>query len=338
MSPPSEHILMAHGAGGTQSRELVAELFARHFSNPTLEAMNDAAIIDAPTGKIALTTDAYVVRPLFFPGGNIGKLSICGTVNDLAVSGAAPVALTASFVIQEGFSIEELERIVISMAQTARDAGVAIVAGDTKVVEHAGIDGLTITTAGLGRLVTEEPLMSSRIEAGDVVLINGNIADHGMAIMAQREGLSFTTTIESDCACLWPLVESLLTTVPNVRFMRDATRGGLAAVLNECCEHNPFGLDIDETAIPLNETTAAACEIVGLDPLAVANEGKLIAVVPASDAQRALDVMRGHPLGTDAAIIGQATAEDAGRVRLRTAVGSTRLVAMPSGELLPRIC
>lgn len=334
----AEQILLAHGSGGTQSRELVRTLFARHFSNPALDAMGDAAIVEIPRSRLAFTTDAYVVKPLFFPGGDIGKLAVCGTINDLAVSGARPLYLAASFIIEEGTALDLLERIVASMATTAREAGVTIVAGDTKVVEHGSADGVFITTSGVGELFVSKPLIPSRIEPGDAILLNGPIADHGMAIMTAREGLSIETKIQSDCAPLAGLAEAIAAAAPDVRFMRDATRGGLAAVLCEAAEGQPFGIEVDETAIPLHEGTAAACELLGIDPLHVANEGKLIAVVPEKGAILALAAMQGHPLGRASARIGRAVADDPGRVRMVTAVGTKRLVALPSGELLPRIC
>lgn len=334
----ADKILLAHGSGGTQSRDLIRTLFVRHFSNPALDAMGDSAIVDISRPQLAFTTDAFVVKPLFFPGGDIGKLAVCGTVNDLAVAGARPLSLTASFIIEEGIERELLERIVASMAATAREAGVPIVAGDTKVVERGGADGLFITTSGIGTLFALQPLAPSRIEPGDAILINGPIADHGMAIMAAREGLSLDTQIRSDCAPLAGLAETLAAAVPDIRFMRDATRGGLAAVLSEAAEGQRFGIAIDEARIPLREGTAAACELLGIDPLHVANEGKLVAVVPGNQATIALAAMRSHPLGRESTLIGRATTADAGRVVLATAVGTKRLVAMPSGELLPRIC
>jgi len=331
-------ILLSHGSGGEQSRSLVREIFAKRFSNPALNAMGDSAIVEIPRSLLAFTTDSYVVKPLFFPGGDIGKLAVCGTVNDLAVAGARPAYLTAAFVIEEGFEMSLLERVADSMAATAREAGVSIVAGDTKVVERGGLDGLFITTSGIGELFVSRPLNPARIEPGDAIIVNGAVADHGMAIMSAREGLSFTAEIESDCAPLASLAESLAAAVPDVRFMRDATRGGLAAVLNEAVEDRSFGVEIEEGTIPLNESTAAACELLGLDPLSVANEGKLVAFVPEKQAELALATMQGHRLGRKAAIIGRATADEAGRVTLITSVGTRRLVAMPSGSQLPRIC
>lgn len=332
------HILLAHGSGGTVMRELIGAIFVRQFANPALEAMGDSAIIDIPRQRLAFTTDSFVVKPLLFPGGDIGKLAVCGTVNDLAAAGARPRYLSASFIIEEGFEIALLERIAVSMAESAREAGVAIVAGDTKVVEHGACDGLFITTAGVGELLVEEPLAPSRIRPGDMILINGPIADHGIAIMASREGLTLQTEIQSDCAPLHGLAQALIAAVPALPFLRDATRGGLAAVLHEAASGQPFGISVEEEAIPLREGTAAACELMGLDPLHVANEGKLVAFVPAPAAAAALAAIRSHPLGRGGSIIGLTTAEDAGRVNLTTRIGTRRLVIPLSGEQLPRIC
>ena len=334
----SGNILLAHGAGGKQSRDLVSEIFAKHFSNPTLDAMGDAGVVEMPSNKIAMTTDGYVVKPIFFPGGDIGKLAICGTVNDLAVSGAKPRYITAGFVIEEGFSLNELETIASSMAKAAEEAGVTIVAGDTKVVARGDCEGVFITTAGVGEIVSTEPITPDRIQPGDAVIINGSIADHGMAIMAARKDLSLAAPIVSDCASLNGLTSALMKAIPGTRFMRDATRGGLAAVLCEACEGQNFGIEIVEDSIPLNEATAATCEILGIDPLHVANEGKLIAFVPADSAELAVETLKKHPTGTGATIIGTITDSDEGRVRLTTAVGTHRLITMPTGDLLPRIC
>lgn len=329
---------MSHGSGGLQSRELIRDMFVCHFSNPALEQMGDSAIVEIPRACIAFTTDSYVVSPLFFPGGNIGKLAVCGTVNDLAVAGARPIYMSAGFIIEEGFEMSLLKEIVASMAAAAREAGVSIVAGDTKVVERGKCDGVFITTSGVGEVFASKPMLPSRIEPGDAILINGPIADHGMAIMCAREGLSIKTTIESDCAPLGRLAEHLIAAVPETRFMRDATRGGLATVLCEAVEDRPFGIEIDEAKIPLSEGTAAACEILGIDPLYVANEGKLVAFVPSNDADIALATLEAHPLVRGAAIIGRATVENPGKVVLATSIGSRRQVAMLSGDQLPRIC
>lgn len=331
-------ITMAHGSGGTQSRELIRNIFASHFTNSFLNAMGDSAIIDIPRAHLAFTTDSYVVKPLFFPGGDIGKLAVCGTINDLAVSGARPKYMSAGFIIEEGFEFEMLQRIVSSMASVARECGVAIVAGDTKVVENGGCDSLFINTSGIGELFVRQPMSASRIEAGDAVLINGYIADHGMAVMCAREGLSIKSSIESDCAPLSSLAEHLAAAVPHIRFMRDATRGGLGTVLCEAADGNNIGIEIDDDKIPLREGTAAACEILGIDPLHVANEGKLVAVVPSDSSDLALATMQSHPLGKNASAIGRVTEENAGKVILITSIGSRRLITMLSGEQLPRIC
>ncbi len=331
-------ILLAHGAGGKQSRDLVDEIFAKHFSNPTLDAMGDAGVIEMPGKRIAMTTDGYVVQPIFFPGGDIGKLAICGTVNDLAVSGARPRYITAGFIIEEGFPLDKLEKIASSMALSAKKSGVAIIAGDTKVVARGDCEGVFITTAGVGEIISREPITPDRIKPGDAIIINGSIADHGMAIMAARKNLSLSTTIESDCASLNQLTSALMEAIPETRFMRDATRGGLAAVLCEACEEQKFGIEVEENAIPLNDATSATCEILGIDPLHVANEGKLIAFIPAESASQAVETLRKHPEGIGATIIGRATEGNAGRVKLTTAVGTHRFITLPTGDLLPRIC
>jgi hydrogenase expression/formation protein HypE len=335
---PKSLVKMAHGGGGSLSHELTRDIFVKHFSNPALDAMGDSAIIGIPKSHLAYTTDSYVVKPLFFPGGDIGKLAVCGTVNDLAVSGARPIYLTAGFIIEEGFPLQKLDCLVRSMAQAAHDAGVFIVAGDTKVVEKGACDGIFINTSGIGEFFCKEPMTASRIRSGDAVIINGHIADHGMAIMGTREGLAIETSIESDCAPLSKLAENLLAAVPETRFMRDATRGGLATVICEAVTGQNFGIELYETQIPLREGTAVACELLGIDPLYVANEGKLVAVVPSEKAQTALAAMQTHPRGRDAAIIGRALAEDIGCASLVTHIGSKRRLAMFSGEQLPRIC
>jgi hydrogenase expression/formation protein HypE len=338
MQNNDDKILLAHGAGGKQSRDLVNEIFAKHFSNPTLDAMGDAGVVEMPGDKIAMTTDGYVVKPIFFPGGNIGKLAICGTVNDLAVSGAKPRYITAGFVIEEGFPLRELEEITSTMAKAAKEAGVAIIAGDTKVVARGDCEGVFITTAGIGEIVSTEPITPDRIQPGDAIIINGSIADHGMAIMAARKNLSLSAPIVSDCASLGGLTSALMDAIPETRFMRDATRGGLAAVLCEACEGQKFGIEISEDSIPLNEATAATCEILGIDPLHVANEGKLIAFVPGDRAELALETLKKNPAGRGSAIIGVVTKSDPGRVKLATTIGTHRLISMPTGDLLPRIC
>jgi hydrogenase expression/formation protein HypE len=333
-----EAIAMAHGSGGSKGQELIREVFAAEFSNPMLDEFGDSAIVEIPRSRLAYTTDSYVVKPIFFPGGDIGKLAVCGTVNDLAAAGARALYITAGFMIEEGFPIDDLKRIASSMAATAKRCGVHIVAGDTKVVERGGLDGIFINTSGIGVLFVDKPITRHRIAPGDSVLISGYIGDHGIAIMSSREGLSMETAIESDCAPLTGLVEHLAASVPDIKFLRDPTRGGLATVLCEAAQDAGFGIEIAEDKIPIRDGTRAACEILGIDPLYVANEGKMVAVVPGDRAALALAAMQAHPLGRDASIIGSAVKEHAGEVSLITAIGTRRLIVMQSGEQLPRIC
>ena len=336
-----DRILLAHGSGGVLSHELIRDVFARHFANRFLDDLGDAAVVgELPPGRVALTTDSYVVQPLFFPGGDIGELAVCGTVNDLAVAGAQPLYLTAGFILEEGLAMETLERVVTSMAATARAAGVVIVTGDTKVVGHGAADGLFINTAGVGVVPPGTELGPAYLRPGDALLVNGTLGDHGLAVMLQREGLAFDSALESDTAPLNGLIAALLDAVPGqVRCMRDATRGGLATVLNEWGEAAPgVGIEIEEAALPVREAVRAACEFLGLDPLYVANEGKVVVAVAAAAADAALTALRAHPLGRDAAIIGRVTGEHAGRVVLRTPYGSRRIVQMLTGAQLPRIC
>jgi hydrogenase expression/formation protein HypE len=331
-----ELIQMGHGAGGLLMRRLVADVFARHFDNPALRELDDAAAVELASGQIAFTTDAYVVKPLFFPGGDMGKLAVCGTVNDLAVMGAAPRYLSASFTLEEGFPLATLERVVASMAAAAREAGVEIVCGDTKVVARGEADGIFITTAGVGAFEGGRPARAP-LEAGDAVVLSGTLGDHGVAVMVAREQFKLETTIESDCAPLGGLCAAMREAAPGLKFMRDPTRGGLAAALNEVAAAHGVGVEISEENIPLNEDVVAVCEILGLDPLLVANEGKVIAVAPAAEAEALVTAMRGHPLGARAAVIGEVVAEPK-RVFVRTAVGGTRILEMPLADQLPRIC
>lgn len=333
-----QRILLSHGGGGRQTQKLVRELFAKHFANPTLDQFGDAALLKFEGSDLAFTTDSYVVRPLEFPGGNIGKLAVCGTVNDLAVSGAKPLWLSCGFIIEEGFEVARLERIVASMAQTAKNAGVSIVCGDTKVVDRGTADGLFINTAGIGRRISANVLSPNNIKTGDKILLSGTIADHGIAIMAARKELTLETPIESDCAALNELTHAILEVAPNTRCMRDPTRGGVAAALNEWVENADTGITIEEQTIPLNESTRAICEMLGFDPLTVANEGKLLAVVPAAESEAALKAIQTHGLGKAAAIIGSVTTDNPGKLVMNTSFGTTRIVPLPSGELLPRIC
>jgi len=331
-------ITLSHGSGGVQTNKLINEVFFNYFNNDILNQMNDAAQIDIDFTKLAFTTDSFVVNPIFFNGGNIGKLAVCGTVNDLAVSGAKPLYLTSAFIIEEGFSIEKLEEIVKSMAEEARIAGVKIVAGDTKVVEKGNVDGIYINTSGIGKIYENVNINCANARAGDVVIINGTLGDHGMTIMCERNKLGLEGNLKSDCACLNSLVDTMLEAYDGIHVIRDATRGGIAAVLNEISEFSNVTIALDENAIPLKEEVKGATEMLGLDPLYIANEGKLCAFVPEAYAKKVLNAMQNHPLGSEAAIIGKVTGELGQKVYLNTVVGGKRLVDMPSGIQLPRIC
>lgn len=334
------HITLNHGSGGKLTRELIDSLFMRHFDNETLRAHSDSAVLQTGTGNLAFTTDGYVVNPLFFPGGNIGTLAVCGTVNDLAVSGAVPRWLTASFIIEEGFAREKLQEAVAAMAARASEAGVRIVAGDTKVVNRGMCDGLFITTSGIGELESRYQSISTgtTIEPGDAVLINGAIADHGMAILTAREDVKLAAPIESDCAPLAGLIAGALDCSDGVRFMRDATRGGLATVLCELAEQRSLGIEIDEQAVPVHEPVRGVCDMFGFDPMYVANEGKVVMVVDCSDAPRVLEALRSHPYGREAARIGTVVADHPGRVEAETEIGGRRILDILAGDQLPRIC
>lgn len=336
-------VVQGHGGGGALFRDLLEGIFLPAFSNPALDRLGDAAVLDlcrelAAGGRLAVATDCHVVRPLFFPGGSIGDLAVNGTVNDLAMGGAVPRWLTAGFILEEGLPIAELAAVVERMAAAARAAGVAVVAGDTKVVERGHGHGVYVTTTGIGVVPPAVRLGAERVRAGDVVLASGTVADHGMAVMSVREGLEFDAPIESDCAPLHGLVAALLAACPDTRMLRDPTRGGVAAALNELATLATTGVEIDEAAIPVQPAVAAACEILGLDPLVVANEGKLLAVVPAAAAEAALAALRAHAYGTRATVIGRVVADHPGLVVVRTALGGSRVLPLPVGEQLPRIC
>ncbi|MFO0754750.1 MAG: hydrogenase expression/formation protein HypE [Thermodesulfovibrionales bacterium] len=333
-----KRILLGHGSGGTLSRQLIRDLFLDAFDNEYLAPLNDQAVLSLPSARIAFTTDSYVVDPLFFPGGDIGKLAVCGTVNDLAVGGAEPLYLSASFILEEGLPFDDLRRIVASMAEAAEQAGVQVVTGDTKVVERGKGDKVFITTAGVGIVGEGISLSPASIRPGDVVIVSGFIGDHGIAVMTRREGMRLEAPVESDCAPLHGLVRSMLAADAGIRAMRDPTRGGLATTLNEFAASSGCGILIDEEAIPVREEVRGACELLGFDPLYLANEGKLVAVVPKGAARSVLAAMRGNPLGAGAAVIGEAVSDPPGRVLLKTSIGSRRIVAMLSGEQLPRIC
>jgi len=329
---------MTHGGGGRAMAQLVEELFAANFANEWLAQGNDGAVFAAPAGRMVVATDSHVVSPLFFPGGDIGCLSVHGTLNDVAMAGAQPLYLAAGFILEEGFPLADLKRIVESMAAASREAGVPIVTGDTKVVERGKGDGVFITTTGFGMVPPGVEISGDRARPGDIILLSGTIGDHGVAIMSLRENLSFETTIESDTAALHGLVASMIDAVPTIRCLRDPTRGGLGTTLNEFARQSGVGMLIREAAIPVKAQVNAACEFLGLDPLYVANEGKLIAICPPQDAGRLLAAMRAHPRGAEAAIIGEVV-EDAHRfVQMETTFGGRRVVDWLTGEQLPRIC
>ncbi|AGK96660.1 hydrogenase expression/formation protein HypE [Clostridium pasteurianum] len=333
-----DKISLSHGSGGKQTNNLISDLFIKYFDNETIRQMNDSAQLNLEHNRIAFTTDSFVVTPSFFKGGDIGKLAVCGTVNDLAVSGAKPLYLTSAFIIEEGYPIESLETIVKSMAETAKEAGVQIVAGDTKVVEKGGVDGLFINTAGIGTIYEDVNIKANNAEAGDVVIVNGTLGDHGMTIMCERSGIDIQGELKSDCAPLNMLVDSILNICKDIHVLRDATRGGVAAVLNEIAETSRVSIELEEDAIPVSEEVKGACELLGLDPLYIANEGKLCCFVPEKYADKVLEQMRNHPLGFNAKIIGKVVEQVSQNVYLKTIIGGRRIVDMPSGQQLPRIC
>jgi len=336
--PSSDRILLAHGSGGELSHELVASLFVKTFDNPILHPLDDSAVISVAGARWAFTTDSYVVTPIFFPGGDIGKLAICGTVNDLSMSGAQPLFLSSGFIIEEGFPFSDLKRIVSSMQKTASEAGVKIATGDTKVVNRGGADGIFINTAGIGLIPPGIMISGSNARPGDQVLLSGTIGDHGVAILSAREGLQFSTALESDCAPLNGLVAKMIAVSPEIRCLRDPTRGGLASTLNELARQSEVGIWVEENRIPVKEEVRGACELLGFEPWNLANEGKLVAIVRAEVAEAILHEMRTHPLGRDAVRIGEVRKEPPGKVLLRTTIGSTRILDMMVGEPLPRIC
>ena len=332
------NVVLAHGGGGKLTHQLIEKMFLPAFRNPRLQARHDGAVFELPSSKLAFTTDSYVVQPLFFPGGDIGTLAINGTVNDLAMCGARPIYLSAGFILEEGFPMDTLWRVVRSMALAAGDAGVQLVTGDTKVVERGKGDGIYINTAGIGMLESSRPVSPVNIRAGDAVLLNGDIGRHGIAVMAVREGLEFESTVTSDCAPLPEIVLSLFASGIEVHCLRDLTRGGLAGALVEIAEAARFHIEINETEIPVREDVQSACEILGFDPLYVANEGRFVSFVPASEAERSLQEMQSNPLGRQARIIGAVREDRSGLVTMKSRIGTTRVVDMLSGEQLPRIC
>jgi len=331
-------IEMGHGSGGRASATLIEELFVRHFDNSLLSQGNDQAAFNVPAGRMVISTDAHVITPLFFPGGDIGSLSVHGTINDVAMSGASPLYLAASFIIEEGFPLADLEAIVISMARASKAAGVPVVTGDTKVVERGKGDGVFITTTGIGIVPAGVDISGDRARAGDLIIISGSIGDHGIAILSSREGLEFDTGMESDSAALHTLVAAMVADVPGIRCLRDPTRGGLATTLNELARQSGVGMRIKETAIPVKAEVKGACELLGLDPLYIANEGKLVCIVAPEDAERLLTIMQKHPLAQNAAIIGTVCTDAQQMVVMATAFGGNRVVDWLAGEQLPRIC
>jgi hydrogenase expression/formation protein HypE len=334
-----DRIVLGHGSGGRLSHELIARVFQPAFDNPALRAGDDAAVVaPIPGGTLAVSTDAHVVWPLFFPGGDIGRLAVCGTVNDLAMLGARPQALTAAFVLEEGLELDLLQRVVESMRQAAAEAGVAIVAGDTKVVQKGKCDGLYISTAGLGAVPAGCRLGGALAQPGDVVLLSGPIGDHGLAVLSARGELGFEIDVESDVAPLNHLVAAMLAAGPGLHVLRDPTRGGLATTLNEIAAQSQVGIVLEEGQVPVRPAVAAACEILGFDPLYVANEGKLVALVTPEAAEQVLAAMRATRYGAAATVIGHVAASPPGRVLMHTALGSHRVVDVLAGELLPRIC
>jgi len=338
--PISQHqqIVLGHGSGGKLSAQLIEQIFLPAFGNPLLNKLDDQAVFQINGSRLAFTTDAFVVTPLFFPGGDIGRLAVNGTVNDLAMSGARPLYLSAAFILEEGLSTEDLRRVVRSMQDAAANAGVQLVAGDTKVVDRGKGDKVFITTTGIG--IVEKPvhISADRAQPGDKIILSGYIGDHGMAILSQRENLEFEGVIESDCAALHMLVDDMLEVSTDIHCLRDPTRGGVATILNEIAARSHVGILLRESDIPVRDTVRGACEILGLDPLYVANEGKLVAIVPSDVADAVLERTRQNQLGRDARVIGSVVAEPSGMVLMQTEIGGTRVLDTLFGEQLPRIC
>jgi len=332
-----DKILLAHGSGGRLSHELIEKSFLPNLANPILNKLDDSAVFEL-SGRLAFTTDSYTVSPIFFPGGNIGKLAVCGTVNDLSMSGARPLYLSLSFIIEEGFPIAELEKIVASIQKATDEAEVKIVTGDTKVVNRGSADKLFINTAGVGIVPEGVSISTADARPGDSIIVSGNIGDHGIAVLSQREGLNFQVPVSSDCAPLNKLVAEMLAASANIHCLRDPTRGGLATTLNDFAEQSNVGIQIEADKIPVDKAVLAACELLGFDPLYIANEGKVVAVVAHADADRVLAKVKQNKYGASAAIIGEVVAEHPGKVIMKTSLGASRIVDMPVGELLPRIC
>lgn len=338
MTIENQEIRLAHGGGGSLTQKLLEEIFLPSFDNRTLNLLEDSAVVETPSSKLAFTTDSFVVHPLFFPGGDIGRLAVCGTVNDLAVMGAVPLYLSVGFIIEEGFKLSDLKKIVSSMKISAEEANVKIVTGDTKVVERGSADGLFINTSGVGQLTEDFCPSSTKICVGDQIVVSGLLGKHGMAIITAREDFGFTTTIQSDVAPLNHLVKDMMGVTKKIHAMRDATRGGVATVLNEMALQSKIAIKLEETKLPIGEDVRGGCELLGFDPLYMANEGVLVAFVESQEAENLLDVMKRNKLGKASEIIGKVMDGPAGRVTIRTVLGSHRIVDKLSGEQLPRIC
>lgn len=331
-------ILLGHGSGGKLTADLVEKIILPAFSNAALDRLDDQAIVSFGDARLAFTTDSYVVTPIFFPGGDIGELAVNGTINDLAMGGAKPLFLSVAFILEEGLPVADFQRVVASVRRAADRAGVQVITGDTKVVGRGSGDKVFITTSGIGIVAAGLDLSSSRVQPGDSILVSGTIGDHGIAILCQREGMAFDEPMESDTAPLHDLVAAMVNACPGIHAMRDPTRGGLASTLVEIASRQKLGVQIDERLIPIRDSVRGACEILGLDPLLVANEGKLVAFVPAAGAGAVLEAMRRHPLGSNAAEIGHVLQDPRGLVRIRTSIGGERILDLPFGESLPRIC
>lgn len=332
-----DKVILAHGSGGRLSHDMIERLFMPRLENPVLNRMDDSAVIEL-NGRIAFTTDSYIIKPVFFPGGDIGRLAVCGTINDLATSGAVPKYLSLGLIIEEGLPIADLETIMSSVSETAKEAGVLVVTGDTKVVDHGSADHIFINTSGIGVIPEGVDISGRNAKEGDKVIVSGTIGDHGIAVMAQREGLKFSVPVESDCAPLNGLVAEILNVSANIHCLRDPTRGGLAATLNELAYQSGVGIQIYEDKIPVKDAVRGMCEILGFDPLYIANEGKMVVIAANEDTDTIIAALRNNRYGRDAAVIGEVTNQHKGRVVLKTGLGSSRIIDMPAGDLLPRIC
>jgi len=334
----TETILLAHGGGGSFTRDLISRIILRHVNNPILARLDDSACLNIPEAELVFTTDSYVVSPIFFPGGDIGKLAACGTINDLAMQGAEPRYLSLGLILEEGLAVSDLDKIIRSLGDAVNEAGVAVVTGDTKVVERGKGSGIFINTAGIGVRRPETDAHISNAKPGDVVILSGTMGDHGIAVMSRREGLEFESNLTSDVAPLWDMVKAVLDAAPTIHCLRDPTRGGVAAACCDIAESSGVGIRLLETAMPVKSEVRGACDLLGFDPLNVANEGKAVIVCTREDSARALDILHDNPLGRDACIIGNIVSEHAGMVLLETGIGGERIVELPGGEDLPRIC